>query len=83
MLSERRKHQSYMFVVDFLVLGKDQNVIQIDHDKFVHVISEDIIHQMLKDCGCIGEAEGHDRVFEVAVTCAKSCLPFSTGTNPE
>ncbi len=58
MLSERRKHQLYMFVVGFLVLGKDQNVIQIDHDKFVHVLPEDIIHKMLKDYGCIGEAKG-------------------------
>jgi hypothetical protein len=38
---------------------------------------------MLKDCGCISEAEGHDRVFEVAVTCAKGCLPLITGVNPE
>jgi hypothetical protein len=72
-----------MFVMGFLVLGKDQNVIQIDHDKFVHVLLEDIIHLMLKDCGCIGEAKGHDRVFEVAVACAKSYLPFITGANPE
>jgi hypothetical protein len=72
-----------MFVVGFLVLGKDQNVIQIDHDKFVHVLPEDIIHQMLKDSGCIGEAEGHDRVFEMAVACAKSCFPFITEMNPK
>ncbi len=31
----------------------------------------------------ISEAEGHDRVFEMAVACAESCLPFITGTNPE
>ncbi len=81
MLSKRCKHQSYMFVVGFLVLGKDQNVIQIDHDKFVHVLPEDIIHQMLKDCGCIGEAKGHDRVFEVAIVCAEIYLPFITRAN--
>ncbi len=83
MLSERRKHQSYMFVVGFLVFGKDQNVIQIDHNKFVHVLPEDIIHQMLKDCGCIGEAKRHECVFEMAVACAESCLLFITETNPE
>ncbi len=38
---------------------------------------------MLKDCGCVGEAEGHDRVFEVAVVCAKGCLPLITGVNHE
>jgi len=38
---------------------------------------------MLKDCGCIGEAEGHDRVFEVAVVYAEGCLPLITGANPE
>ncbi len=38
---------------------------------------------MLKDCGSVGEAEGHDRVFEVAVACAERCLPLITGANPE
>jgi hypothetical protein len=38
---------------------------------------------MLKDCGCIGEAEGHDCVFEVVVACAENCLPFITEANPE
>ncbi len=38
---------------------------------------------MLKDCGCVGEAEGHDRVFEVAVACAEGYLPLITGANPE
>jgi hypothetical protein len=38
---------------------------------------------MLKDYGCIGEAKGHDRVFEVAVACAENYLPFITRANPE
>jgi hypothetical protein len=38
---------------------------------------------MLKDCRCIGEAEGHDRVFKMALACVGCCLPFITGTNPE
>jgi hypothetical protein len=38
---------------------------------------------MLKDYGCIGEVEGHDRVFEVVVARAEGCLPFITGANPE
>jgi len=38
---------------------------------------------VLKDCGCVGEAEGHDYVFEVAVACAEGCLPLITRANPE
>jgi hypothetical protein len=38
---------------------------------------------VLKDCGCVNEAEGHDRVFEVAVSCAKGCLPLITRANLE
>jgi hypothetical protein len=38
---------------------------------------------MLKDYGCIGEAERHDRVFKMAIACAERYLPFITGTNPE
>jgi len=38
---------------------------------------------MLKDCGCVGEAEGHDHVFEVAVTCVAGYLPLITRANPK
>ncbi len=38
---------------------------------------------MLKDCRCVGEAEGHEHVFEVAVACAEGCFPLITGTNPK
>ncbi len=38
---------------------------------------------MLKDCECVGEVEGHDSVFEVAVACAEGCLPLITRVNPE
>ncbi len=38
---------------------------------------------MLKDCRCVGEAEGHGRVFEVAVACAEGYLPLITRANLE
>ncbi len=38
---------------------------------------------MLKDCECVAEVEGHDRVFKVAVACAEGCLPLITRANPE
>jgi hypothetical protein len=38
---------------------------------------------VLKDYECVGEAEGHDRVFEVAIVCAEGCFPLITRANPE
>ncbi len=38
---------------------------------------------MLKDYECVGEAEGHDHVFEVVVACVEGCLPLITRANLE
>jgi len=38
---------------------------------------------VLKDCECVGEAEGHNRLLEVAVACVESCLPLIIEANPE
>ena len=38
----------------FGVVGEDQDIIKIDDDCNVEEVLEDVIHEMLKSCRCIG-----------------------------
>ena len=38
------------------ITGIDQYVIQIDNDINVYHIHEDVIHELLKSCGCVSKA---------------------------
>jgi len=46
-----------------LVLGYivrvDEDVIQIDDDCDINHVSEDVVHKLLKGCGCIGKPFRH------------------------
>ena len=47
----------------FLVLGKDQNVIEVDQDQVICVGVEDDIHHARESWRSVDEPERHDSVF--------------------
>ena len=48
------------------IAGIDENVIQIYDDKLVSIVSENVIHHMLKYGGCICKSDRHDQTFKVS-----------------
>ena len=63
MFSEFIQHQSQVLGMILLVLGKDQNVIEVDQDKVICVGLEDEVHHA-RECGrSVDEAKRHDSVF--------------------
>ena len=46
--------------------GEDEDVINVDEDKPVQHVTENIIHQSLEHSRGVGEAKGHDQIFVVA-----------------
>src|SRR3954471_1531667 len=82
-LSELVEHQSQMFGMILLILGEDQNIIEIDQDKFVDVGVEDEIHQASECWRSIDKAERHDSIFIRTKACSKCCLGniFFTNAN--
>src|SRR3954469_3146832 len=72
-----------MFGMILLILGEDQNIIEIDQDKFVDVGVEDEIHQASEIWGSIDEAERHDSIFIRTKACSECCLGniFFTNAN--
>ena len=63
MFSEFVQYQSQVLGMILLVLGKDQNVIEIDQDEVICVWVEDEVHHARECWRSIDKAERHDRVF--------------------
>ena len=63
MLSEFVEYQSQMLGMILLVLGKDQNVIEVDQDEVICVGVEDEVHDARESRRSIDEAKRHDSVF--------------------
>ncbi|MBW0498093.1 hypothetical protein O181_037808 [Austropuccinia psidii MF-1] len=57
----------------FLRFGKDHNVIQINHNKNIKKILENIIDKILKRGRSIGEPKWHNQVLITAIFSSKSC----------
>ena len=60
------------------VLDIDQNVIQVDNDKDVQFLGKDFVNVTLEASWSVGEAEGHDLIFKVAIPGAERGFPLVT-----
>jgi hypothetical protein len=73
-LAQDTKDEGQVFGVLSGVLGKNENIIEEDHDEVVKVGAKDVVHGTLERSGCIGETKGHDFELVVAVTSTECCL---------
>ncbi len=62
---------------------KDQNVVEVDDDKEVRHVLEDVVHEVLKSSRGIGKSHGHDQEFERAIACLERGLPFMTSSDAD
>ena len=63
MFPELIENQTQVLGMIFLVLGKDQNVIEVDQDQVICVGVEDEVHHARESWRSIDKAERHDSVF--------------------
>ena len=72
-----------MFGMILLILGEDQNIIEIHQNKFIGVGVEDEIHHSRECWRSIDKAERHDSIFIRTKTCSECCLGniFFTNVN--
>ena len=63
MFSEFIQHQSQVLGMILLVLGKDQNVIEIDQDEVICLSIEYEVHHARESWRSVDKAERHDSVF--------------------
>jgi hypothetical protein len=57
MITQSLKHNAEMPFMLFLVLRKDQDVINDDHDKLVQLFHEYKVHQVHEVSGVVGQPE--------------------------
>ena len=57
-----------------LVLGKDQNIIEIHQDEIIGVGVEDKVHHSRECWRSIDKAERHDSIFIRTIACSECCL---------
>ncbi len=60
------------------VFGIDQDVIQIDHNKDIKLVSKDLVDIALKTGGCVEKTEEYYLILEVAVSGAEGRLLLVT-----
>ncbi len=73
-----RLNISFIFL---LVLGKNENVIDVKNHKVIQVFMENIVHQMLKGNIGISKAKRHHHIFKMARTDSKNNFSFITFPN--
>jgi hypothetical protein len=63
-----------MFIMLFFYLGVNQNVINENHDKLIHVLHEHLIHEIHEIGEGIHNCKGHHGTFLESILGAKRCL---------
>ena len=74
MFSELIQHQTQVLGMIFLVLVKDQNVIEVDQDEVICVGVEDEVHHVRECWRSVDKAGRHDSVFIRTIACSECCL---------
>ena len=64
-------------------IRKNQNIIKINDDTNIRHIRKNIIHEMLKSGRGVGQAKGHNQVFECTVMCAEGGKPLVAFCNAD
>ena len=82
-LAQSLEHPSDMDVVFFLHLAEDQDVIQVDNDKDIGHVAEDVVHEVLECRWGVGHSKGHNKVLERPVARAERGLPLMSGRDPD
>lgn len=65
-----------MLTIFCLVLGVNQDAVNVHQDKALKVVLEHLVHKALEYGGGIDQAIQHNVVLVVPHWCYKSCLPL-------
>jgi hypothetical protein len=63
MITQSLKHNTEMLFMLFLTLRKEQDVINEDHDKLVHLFHENRVHQVHEVSGGVGQIKRHHQIL--------------------
>ena len=75
-VQEAAEDRSDVGDMPLLVPRKDQNIIQVNKDKLVQHLPEQVVDQHLEDSQSVGQAKGHYLVFVVSCWGVEGRLPL-------
>src|SRR5882724_866139 len=61
----------------------DENVVQVDDDCDIKHICENVVHKLLKGCGCIGKPFRHYQPLKRAISGSECSFPFISGCDSD
>ena len=64
-------------------IRKNKNIVKINDDTNIHHIGKNIVHEMLKSGRGVGQAKGHNQVFECTVMCVEGSKPLMAFRNAD
>jgi hypothetical protein len=79
MFPKTPQYFTYVFPMFRRIVGVDEYIVKLHNDAYMKQISEDVIHETLKDRGTVGQAEWHDLPLERAISgleCSDPCVAF-------
>jgi len=83
MFSEYFEDMGHHLSMMFNHLGKDQDVVHVDHYRpLVYEAFENVIHHSLECHQTVSETEKHDQRLEESMIHAKGCFPLITLSDP-
>ncbi len=65
-----------------LVVGVDEDVIEVYYLKNVELLCQDLVNVILKRGQCIGQSKRLDLIFKVTIAGLEGCLPFLAFPDP-
>jgi len=64
----------------FRILGKNWDIIKINHYEVIKAVSEYSVHESLESSQSIGEAKMHDKEVKGTITSLEGGLPLVAGS---
>ena len=82
-LAEVLKHLAHMPLMIHLILGEDQDVVQVHQADDIKAVFQDTVDILLECCGGVDKFEWYDVVLKVTIPSSESCLPLVTLLDPD
>jgi hypothetical protein len=76
MFPKMPQYFTYVFPMFGRIIGVDEYIVEVHTDAYIKQISEDVIHETLKDRGTVGQAKWHDLPLERAISCPECSFPL-------
>ncbi len=81
MVAELLQYLTEVLLMVFLILGVDDEVVDVGCHELVHFLLEDVVDEALEGRGCVGQAKGQHKESEGAVASAKGRLVLVPGAD--